>query len=187
MDLTDARSLEFAGGNPDESLYAILRFLSSAPARWRLPIVWNCHAYATKDTVALLDGIVDVWLPDLKYGNDTCAIRWSGAPGYAGAAFSSIAGMANQGAPVIVRILVLPGHVACCHGPALRSLAGLKGGNVTVSVRAQYAPDWRIERGQDPMGRRVRREEVAAVEQTCRDLGLRMIDSQLSSMRPKPM
>src|SRR3990172_711355 len=54
------RSLSFVGGNPDESLYAILRFLAAAPKSWKLPIVWNCHGYSTPETLQLLDVVIDV-------------------------------------------------------------------------------------------------------------------------------
>jgi uncharacterized Fe-S radical SAM superfamily protein PflX len=46
LDTAGARSLSFVGGNPDESLYAILKFLKAAPEDWDLPIAWNCHSYA---------------------------------------------------------------------------------------------------------------------------------------------
>src|SRR5262249_25666143 len=59
IDLTGARSLSFIGGNPDENLAAILRFLRATPSDWHLPIVWNTHAYVPVDTVDLLDGVVD--------------------------------------------------------------------------------------------------------------------------------
>lgn len=67
-----ARSLSFIGGNPDESLYAVLRFLATAPSNWELPVVWNCHAYGTPETMRLLDGLVDVYVPDFKYGDEYC-------------------------------------------------------------------------------------------------------------------
>ena len=58
LDTEGARSVSFIGGNPDESLYAILRFLAAAPSDWKLPVVWNCHSYATPETIQLLDGVV---------------------------------------------------------------------------------------------------------------------------------
>ncbi len=59
LDTRGARSLSFIGGNPDESLPAILRFLEQAPADWALPIVWHSHAYASPETLRLLAGVVD--------------------------------------------------------------------------------------------------------------------------------
>jgi hypothetical protein len=84
-----------------------LRFLVGAPSDWPLPIVWNCHGAATAETLALLDGVVDAWLPDYKYGNNACGRRLSGIDGYADAASRSIQAMLSQNVPVIVRLLVL--------------------------------------------------------------------------------
>jgi len=82
LQLKGARSLSFVGGNPDESVYSILRFLVGAPQGWKLPIVWNCHGYAPAETISLLEGVVDIYLPDFKYGNDGCANELSLAPDY---------------------------------------------------------------------------------------------------------
>src|SRR5262249_11322907 len=77
IDFSCARSLTFIGGNPDENLAAILTFLGAAPHDWQLPIVWNTHAYIPVDTVDLLDGVIDVYLPDYKYGSSRCGRRLS--------------------------------------------------------------------------------------------------------------
>lgn len=71
IDVAGARSISFIGGNPDESLYAILCFLMDAPPDWSLPVVWNCNGYASPETVRLLEGLVGCYLPDFKYGNDS--------------------------------------------------------------------------------------------------------------------
>ncbi|HEX8163579.1 MAG TPA: hypothetical protein VF538_17040 [Pyrinomonadaceae bacterium] len=171
-----ARSLSFVGGNPDESLYAILRFLAGAPPAWKLPVVWNCHAYATAETVALLDGVADVFLPDFKYGSEACGRRLSAVPNYPETAKAAVAGMLAQGVPVIVRVLVLPGHFECCHGPALDFLATLGGGSLLVSVRGQYSPDWKISERDGALSRRVTPDESAAVRERASSLGLTLVD-----------
>ena len=176
LDMRGARSISFVGGNPDESLYAILRFLAAAPASLDLPLVWNSHAYSTPEVLELLDGVVDAWLPDLKYGFEKCARRWSASPGYVDAARAAIASMATQGVPVIVRILVLPGHVECCHLPSLRYLASLEQTNLCVSVRGQYAPDYRITDSDGAMARRPLKEELARVTDEAITLGLTLIE-----------
>ena len=141
LDFDGARSLSFVGGNPDESLYAVLRFLEAAPAEFKLPIVWNNHGYVTPEHVALLGSFVDVWLPDLKYGRDECARRWSRVPAYVSVVKAAILAMVASGVPVLVRVLVLPGHVDCCHLPAIEWLAGLDAMDLWLSVRGQYFPD----------------------------------------------
>lgn len=175
LDRRGARSLSFAGGNPDESLPAILRFLASAPRRWRLPVVWNTHAWSEEGVIDLLDGVVDAWLPDWKHGSAACGRACSGVADYPEIASQAIARMDRQGVPVFVRILVLPGHVHCCHEPALRTMAGMGLRNASVSIRGQYAPDGWTTDGVGQLGRRPTEAEIREVERLARDLGLALL------------
>jgi putative pyruvate formate lyase activating enzyme len=171
-----ARTLSFAGGNPDESLPAILRFLQAAPAEWDLPIVWNCHAYMAPRVSKLLEGVVDVLLPDLKYFDDRCARRWSGVGDYRDAATTSLTHFLTNGTPVIVRILLLPGHFECCHAPALEFLASLgKAPELFVSIRGQYSPDWKIGVEDGLLARRCTRNELARTATLAAKLGLQAV------------
>ena len=176
LDTAGARSLSFVGGNPDESLYAILKFLAAAPADWKLPIVWNCHGAATLETIDLLDGIVDVYLPDLKYGAEACGRRLSMITDYPTSAKAAITAMVAQRVPVIVRILVLPGHQACCHRPALEWLTSLAAPHVMVSVRGQYCPDWKITEVDGVLARRPSQEETDQIRRYAQHLGLNLVD-----------
>jgi putative pyruvate formate lyase activating enzyme len=176
LETRGARSLSFVGGNPDESLFAVLRFLAAAPADWRLPVVWNNHGYSTLDTLRLVDGVVDCYLPDFKYGSEACGRRLSGVPDYPATALAAVTAMLGQGVPVIVRVLVLPGHLECCHAPVLGALAALPQANLIVSVRGQYCPDWRITARDGALARRVAPEETEAVRQMAGELGLRLAD-----------
>lgn len=171
-----ARSLSFVGGNPDESLYAILQFLNGAPYDWRIPIVWNCHGAATVETISLLDGIVDAYVPDFKYGAEACGRRLSGIAGYPDAAQAAISAMLAQHVPVFVRILVLPGHRVCCHVPVLERLAALAGPMLWVSVRGQYCPDWKITEADGDLARRPTSAEVDAVRSQALALGLQLTE-----------
>ena len=173
LDTSGARTLSFAGGNPDESLYAILRFLKYAPHDWALPLVWNCHGAATRETISLLHGIVDVWLPDFKYGNDSCGQRLSGIRHYPGSATAAIKAMLAQQVPVIVRLLVLPDHFECCHVPVLKALSTMAPSDqLCVSIRGQYCPDWRIGPRDGALNRRPASAETAAVRSLAENLGL---------------
>lgn len=175
VDAQGARSVSFAGGNPDESLFAVLRFLKGAPEEWSLPLVWNNHAYCTPEALELLEGVVDVYLPDLKYGNNDCGLRWSGVADYCDLARGAIARMLRQNVAVIVRMLVLPGHVMCCHVPALRWLAEASAKDLTVSVRGQYCPDWKIVETDGAMSARPEPEEIEAVRAEAMRLGLKVL------------
>lgn len=176
LDMTGARSLSFVGGNPDESLPAVLGFLAAAPRGFNLPIVWNNHAYMSGEVSRLLDGVVDCYVPDFKYFDDKCAARLSGVNHYPDVAKAAIRSLLRRDVPLIVRILVLPGHIECCHLPALRWLAEAdQEGNCFVSIRGQYAPDWKITKRDGLMARRVTCDEVQTVVRAAQELGLRMI------------
>jgi putative pyruvate formate lyase activating enzyme len=172
LDTNGARSLSFAGGNPDESLPAILAFLAAAPEHWRLPVVWNCHLFASPLALDLLDGVVDVYLGDFKYGAEACGRRLSGARDYPDRALASVRAMLAHGASVIVRLLVLPGHVDCCHLPALQRLSEFATEGLWLSIRGQYCPDYLAARQGGVLGRRPTAAEVTKVTGFADQLGL---------------
>lgn len=177
LDFSHTRSLSFVGGNPDESLAACLAFLHAAPREFDLPIVWNCHGYASDEALDLLDGVVDVYVPDLKFGNDECARRLAGIDHYVPTVLRAMETMLRQGCAVIVRLLVLPGHVECCHLPAIASLKSLARGNLLVSVRGQYSPDWKISVSDGAMARRCSVEELSATQSAVAAARLNMVDA----------
>jgi putative pyruvate formate lyase activating enzyme len=184
LDAEGARTISFAGGNPDESLFAILGFLRDAPEGWNLPVVWNSHAYSSPETLGLLDGVVDIYLPDLKYGNNDCGLRWSGVPNYFDVARQAIEQMLDHKVPVIVRMLVLPGHAGCCHIPALRWLAKVATTNLSLTVRSQYCPDWKVTGQDGPMAARPDPADTHSVREEAGRLGLRVLDSRGLAMVP---
>ena len=174
LDLTGARSLTFVGGNPTESLHAILGFLRGAPPEFPLAIGWNCSGYDAVEAIRILEGVCDFYVPDFKYGNDACATRLSAAPGYVENACRAIAEMCSQGVPIFVRVLVLPGHVECCHLPSLELLAPLRSG-IKVNVMGQYAPDFLIREVDGPLARRPLLAEVTQVRDAAQRLGLGLL------------
>ena len=88
-----------------------------------IPVVWNSSGYEKPETLRLLDGLVQVYLPDLKYLNAETARRYSAAADYPDAAQAAIREMVRQRGPclfddegmlqsgVLIRHLILPGHV----------------------------------------------------------------------------
>ncbi len=174
LDFTGARSLVFIGGNPTESLPAILAFLQAAPSAFSLPIGWNSSGYDAVEAIRLLEGICDVYIPDFKYGNEACARRLSRAPGYVANAEAAITEMCQQEVPVFVRILVLPGHVACCHLPALTLLRPLRS-RIRLNIMGQYAPDFLIRDSDGPLARRPNPDEVAQVRRAAQAMGFELI------------
>jgi len=132
-----ARTLEFVGGDPLPHLPFVLATLAllgdEAP-----PVVWNSNFYHTPEALALLDGVIALYLPDLKFGNDRCGVELGGMPDYWAVVTGAIAWAAAR-SRVMVRHLLMPGHFDCCTEPALRWLADAVP-QTTVSLLTQYFP-----------------------------------------------
>ena len=118
----------------------------------RLPIVYNTNAYDSVEVLRLLDGIVDVYLPDLKYAEDEAGFTYSKVRKYRECARAAIAEMYRQTGDqlvldpdgllkrgLLIRLLVLPNDI----GGVRDSLSWIKnelGPGVAVSLMAQYYP-----------------------------------------------
>ena len=126
--------------------------LLAARGGLRLPIVYNTNAYDSVEVLRLLEGIVDVYLPDLKYAGNAEGWTYSKVPDYADRARDALIEMFRQkGARLefdedgllrsglLVRILVLPNGVACA-GDSLSWIAETLSPRVAVSLMAQYYP-----------------------------------------------
>lgn len=139
-----------------------------------LPVVWNSSGYEDVELLREAEGLVDVWLPDFKYSDDSLAEKYSGVKGYSARAFAAISEMRRQ-APkdvfdkrdmmkkgVCVRHLVLPCGVDNAAG-VMRAIARIDK-NMFVSVMAQYFPTPAVA-NHPVLSRRITREEYdAAVE-----------------------
>lgn len=137
--------------SPTPHLAHILKALEIAiPLGLRLPLVYNTHGYLSETSLDLLEGIVDIYLPDLKYGDNLKAYRLSRVDDYTSKAVKSIGRMFRQVGPLqiddrgiayrglLVRHLVLPDHQSGSR-EALRMLADLSPA-IPLSLMAQYRP-----------------------------------------------
>jgi putative pyruvate formate lyase activating enzyme len=118
-----------------------------------LPLVYNSGGYDSAETLRLLDGIFDIYMPDAKYGSDGPAEKYSNAPGYTEVMKTAIKemhrqvgdlvidenGIARQG--LLVRHLVLPGGAAES-GEVFRFLSNEISKNTYVNVMDQYRPEY---------------------------------------------
>lgn len=137
-----ARTIMVLGGEPTIHLPSVLDLVSRLPATATL--VWKTNAHGSAQARTLLDGMFDVWLADLKFGNDTCAGRLARTPNYVRPARENLL-WANDHSHLIVRHLLMPGHVDCCWRPAAEWLAEALPG-VKVSLRTGFWPAWQAGR-----------------------------------------
>lgn len=120
-----------------------------------IPIVYNTSGYEQVETLRMLEGLVDIYLPDLKYYSGELSARYSNAPDYFAHASLAIAEMVRQvGAPlfadtcsgekmmrrgVIVRHMVMPSHVRDSKD-VIRYLYNTYGDSIYISIMNQYTP-----------------------------------------------
>ena len=130
-----------------------------------VPLVYNCGGYENPDVIHLLDGMVDIYLPDFKYGLEEAARMFSDAPDYSKFAVASLQemvrqvgddldvenGIASRG--VIIRHLVLPGRLENSK-EALRLLRGEVSARIPISLMSQYTPVPKV-RSHPLLGRRI--------------------------------
>lgn len=149
-----------------------------------LPFVYNTHGYDTPETVESFSGLIDIYLPDMKYGDNILGEKFSGAPGLysmgkecikkmydqAGLLQLDSEGLAYKG--IAVRHLVLPGHIE----NSLQVLDFLESVDrrIHISLMSQYHPCTGNYDSEYPeLNRTLRRNEYERVVDYARNIGLK--------------
>lgn len=154
---------------PTHFLPSLLPALSP---KLEVPVVYNCGGYETVETIKALEGLVDVYLPDMKYSDAALAGRLSRAPDYPEVAMAAIREMVRQTEPfqmedgvltrgVLVRHLILPGQIDNSLG-VLDFLSTFAPGEILLSLMCQYTPMPRTA-GLGDLSRPITRAEYDAV------------------------
>jgi putative pyruvate formate lyase activating enzyme len=156
--------------------------LEAVPLGLKLPLVYNTSSYDSLDTLRELDGVVDIYLADLRYASNKWARRFSQAPDYVERSRAAIKemhrqvgeletdeqGVARRG--LIVRHLVLPNGIAGSK-ESLEWLARETSPRVALSLMSQYFPAHRARR-HPRLARPITLEEYEEVSQLVDELGI---------------
>jgi Uncharacterized Fe-S protein PflX, homolog of pyruvate formate lyase activating proteins len=157
-----------------------LKALEPAP---KIPVVLNSSGYESVETLRMLEGKIQIYLPDLKYSDNVPAKRYSGAPDYFETATAAILEMYRQTGPyvldddgilqsgVIIRHLILPGAVSNSYGVLKWIAETFKPGEVLFSLMSQYTPCGELS-GCPEINRRLSQEEYDLVESRLYELGI---------------
>ena len=150
-----------------------------------IPVVYNTNGYDSLEALALLAGVVDVYLPDAKYRTPGLAAELSDTPGYVSRNDDAIAEMVRQvgflevgedgiaARGVLVRHLVLPGRVKETER-VLAHLAETFGPDLPLSLMAQYFPAWQA-REIPGLGRKVTKKEYGRAVSAASRLSFRNV------------
>ncbi|MHB1001342.1 MAG: radical SAM protein [Armatimonadota bacterium] len=162
-----AVNVNLIGGEPTVHISNILRSLKviSNPTA----VVWNSNFYMSEEAMKLLDGIVDLYVGDFRFGNDDCASRISDTAGYFGTAARNFL-LAAESGDLIIRHLLLPGHIECCLRPVAEWVARHLP-SVPFNLMFQYTPC--AEALDDPLlYRTITAEEEGRAHEIVSSLGL---------------
>jgi len=182
--------------SPTHVVPYILEALELAAGRGlHLPLVYNSGGYDFGETLELLDGIVDIYMPDMKYSDAKIAERFSGVKNYPEVNRAAVRemhrqvgdlqiderGVARRG--LLVRHLVLPGGLAGTDG-VVRFLAQEVSTNTYLNVMAQYHP---CHKAFDipQLARPVNREEFNGAVNLARQQGLHRLDKHQVPSTPR--
>jgi len=160
----------------------------AAEAGLRIPLVYNTGGYDSLKTLALLDGVFDIYMPDMKYSDEAIAQRLSKVKGYPAINRAAVAEMHRQVGDLyldergialrglLVRHLVLPGGLA---GTAeiVRFLAEEISPNTYLNIMDQYRPCYKAHEYPE-LNRRITSEEYAEAVRLAHEVGLYRLDDR---------
>ena len=179
-----AISLNLVGGEPTVHIPTILKSLRQADVK--VPVIWNSNMYITADAMEVLDGVVDLYLGDIHFGNDDCAGRLGRIPDYMASITTSFRMAVDSGAGVIIRHLVVPGHFDCCTVPSLR-WAAKHFPDTLLHLMFQYVPDYRAV-GDPVIGRPLTKAEMDAARTAAKEIGVRLYEhDRAANLTAKPV
>ncbi len=158
--LEKCRNVNLVGGEPTPWLKHWLETFRHVSVN--VPVVWNSNSYYSQETAELLAGFVEVYLLDFKYGPGDCAERILDAPNYWEICARNHLEAKKYG-ELLVRALVLPGHLDCCTKPILQWIAENLGVETRVNVMFQYRPEWRANEVPELRRRLTRAEREKAL------------------------
>jgi putative pyruvate formate lyase activating enzyme len=162
----------------------VITALDMAKARGlRVPIVYNCGGYESVETLRMLRGYIDIYLPDFKYMSRELAARYSRCEDYPERAKEALAEMiAQTGAPVfdesgimrrgtVVRHLVLPG---CAKDSieVIKYLHETYGNDIYISIMSQYTPSERLRARFPELARKLTKYEYGKVVRFAAEIGV---------------
>ena len=161
----------------------------------RIPIVYNTSAYDSAESLELLDGVVDVYMPDLKLWTAERARRYLRRPDYPEVARRSILKMQRQVGPleidnrglavrgVLLRHLVMPGLLDETEA-ILRWVARELGPDTYMNLMGQYRPEGLVRDGEyREIARRPTRNELSRAVELAHELGLHRLDPGSAALR----
>lgn len=175
----DMEQISFLGGEPVIHLWNILSLLRSVPRGMRCTL--HSYFYFTPEAGELLRGIFNLFLAEIRYGNDACAVRYSQAIRYTEIVRRNLL-LLRETENLIIRHLLLPGHLECCYQPLVEWLAQNLP-QVKLSIGNEYVPSYKASQYPE-LNRRVSDLEFRQAVDFAKERELSLIYRYVSPINP---
>lgn len=178
---------------PTHFLPQIISALDLVKHRIDIPVIYNCGGYELTDTIAMLDGYIDIFLPDIKYFSPEISEKYSNAPDYFEYASKAVKAMIKQVGRLkfndeggllkgtVIRHLVLPSH----RHDSMKIMDWIAENTTTetalLSIMNQYTPFDFIGEEHNELKRRVTKMEYNSVVKHAAELGINGYTQEKSS------
>lgn len=160
-----SKNVNWVGGEPTPNLSYIISVLKNL--KMPIPQVWNSNMYLTEEAMEVVNKITDLYLTDFKYGNDECAFNLSNVQNYWEIVTRNH--LISEG-DMIIRHLLLPGHMECCTKPILKWIKNNRP-DALVNIMDQYRPEYMA--GKYPgIDRRINPSEYLEAIKYAKNIGL---------------
>ncbi len=165
----------------------------------KIPVLYNTSGYEKRDTLKRLDGLVDIYLPDLKYFSPALAQKYSNADDYPSYALDAICEMLRQRGKyiyskaepdilqsgVVVRHLILPSARKDSISLLYELAKKVNPSDILLSLMSQYTPDFALNSPYPELHRKITSFEYSSVLDVCRELGFDGFMQDISSSNKK--
>ena len=164
-----ALNINYVGGDPIPNIHTIVGSLNFQTTN--ITQLWNSNFYLSDKALSLIIDLIDFWLPDFKYGNNTCGKKYSGIENYFDIISRNHKRVHDEGSgEIIIRHLVMPGHIECCSKPIL-DYVSKKLSNAVVNIMSQYRPQYHSFNYPE-INRRPTSQEIQDVKNYASSLGI---------------
>ena len=164
-----ALNINYVGGDPIPNIHTIVGCLNFQTTN--ITQLWNSNFYLSDKALSLIIDLIDFWLPDFKYGNNLCGKKYSGIENYFDVISRNHKRAHDEGSgEIIIRHLVMPGHIECCSKPILDYVAK-EIPNAVMNIMGQYRPQYHSFNYPE-INRRPTSQEIQDVKNYASSLGI---------------
>jgi putative pyruvate formate lyase activating enzyme len=168
-DVQQIININYVGGDPTPNIHTILNSLQKLELN--IPLIWNSNLYNTQEILNIIIDIIDLWLPDFKFGNNQCGSKYLGIPNYFDILCRNLIKVYDHGnEEIIIRHLLMPNHIDCCTKNIFKIIHE-QIPKVQVNIMEQYRPQFKVTQiNYSEINRRLNNDEISQAFELARKL-----------------